>query len=553
MANRIFIDINTAVGRTSYRDSRFPFDEVTLEKEMAYYGINGYAAFNSEAVEYSFVKGNREILRMAENNKRIIPCGVVVPTLKYECDDWREYLDGLIRPASENHKIDVINRNIGMKAFHMYPVAMNYRFDPYYIREIAEYMIEKNIPLIIDNGQFEYRDLENVLAAFPKLNVILCKSRFPDTRNIYSVMDRFSNVYVDLCGNQGFDFIKICKKHFGIDRILYSSGYPYMCPGAAKGTIEYSDLNEEEKDKVAHGNIAGLLGINIADYKPYSDEERGIDTIASMAEKGEPFTGITVIDSHVHSFEESDFTNSSFPVVNASTTSLICKMDRMGVDKAFISVWEGLFTDGMSANETAIKEKLKHGDRIEFYSTCNGNYRKDIDEITEYHEKMRSQSNSKYNFIGIKPYYCYNGYDIEGPAYEKWYEYADKHHLLALIHVDGSCESAVKTNRLAKKYKNITFILAHAGQSYHAAEKMIPVAQENKNVMLEITYSSVTYGIIEYLVEKAGADKILYGSDSLMREPAAQLAWLCFAKISVEDKKKILGENAIKLLRKIKN
>ena len=54
--------------------------------------------------------------------------------------------------------------------------------------------------------------------------------------------------------------------------------------------------------------------------------------------------------------------------------------------------------------------------------------------------------------------------------------------------------------------------------------------------------------MIEFLVEQVGADRVLYGSDLPMRDPTPQLAWVCYAKISVDDKKKILAENFKKIL-----
>ena len=76
-------------------------------------------------------------------------------------------------------------------------------------------------------------------------------------------------------------------------------------------------------------------------------------------------------------------------------------------------------------------------------------------------------------------------------------------------------------------YPDITFVLAHSGMSY-----------------------AVARGMIEFLVEQVGADKVLYGSDFPMRDPAPQLGWVCYAKIPVEDKKKILAGNIRRLLER---
>ncbi|MBM4086006.1 MAG: hypothetical protein FJ272_14565 [Planctomycetes bacterium] len=45
------------------------------------------------------------------------------------------------------------------------------------------------------------------------------------------------------------------------------------------------------------------------------------------------------------------------------------------------------------------------------------------------------------------------------------------------------------------------------------------------------------------MVKEAGADKVIFGSDFPMRDPHPQLAWVVYAKLSFEDKRKILGEN----------
>ena len=103
-----------------------------------------------------------------------------------------------------------------------------------------------------------------------------------------------------------------------------------------------------------------------------------------------------------------------------------------------------------------------------------------------------------------------------------------------------------------EKYPNATFIVAHTGSSYENARYCIEAAKKYPNIMLEITYTSTARGMIEFLVDQVGADRVLYGSDLPMRDPSPQLAWVCYAKISVEDKKKILADNIKNIMAKRK-
>lgn len=58
----------------------------------------------------------------------------------------------------------------------------------------------------------------------------------------------------------------------------------------------------------------------------------------------------------------------------------------------------------------------------------------------------------------------------------------------------------------------------------------------------------MTWGVIEYFVKEIGAEKILFGTDSPMRDPRPQVGWLAYADISFEDKKLIFGGNMKRIL-----
>src|SRR3972149_1808936 len=68
-------------------------------------------------------------------------------------------------------------------------------------------------------------------------------------------------------------------------------------PGAAKAFVDYCTLGEEEKAKVAAGNIMRLTGIQ--EPKPY--QKKAIkDSILQLARQGKPLNDLLVIDSHAH-------------------------------------------------------------------------------------------------------------------------------------------------------------------------------------------------------------------------------------------------------------
>jgi predicted TIM-barrel fold metal-dependent hydrolase len=55
--------------------------------------------------------------------------------------------------------------------------------------------------------------------------------------------------------------------------------------------------------------------------------------------------------------------------------------------------------------------------------------------------------------------------------------------------------------------------------------------------------------VIEQLVNEAGADRVLFGSDTPLMDPRGQLGKIITADISDKAKEQILGLNAQRLLR----
>ena len=81
-----------------------------------------------------------------------------------------------------------------------------------------------------------------------------------------------------------------------------------------------------------------------------------------------------------------------------------------------------------------------------------------------------------------------------------------------------------------------------------ARAEAIAAAQKYPNVYLETCSTYRTPGVIEELVEKGGADRVLYGSDMPLMDPRPQIGKIITARISSEAKRMALGGNAARLL-----
>lgn len=528
MKQRLYFDVNAGIGRTSAREQRIPYKVESLLDDMRYYRVHGALVHSLAARDYAFTRGNSDMADALQEGNRLFGMAAVIPDIQFELSEGYGYYDSLVK--------------LGVRAFKIYPRSLRHGFDPFSLEKLAEYMVEKRIPLFVDTEEIELRDLRETLAAFPQLKIVLCNSSWGENRDVFSLMARFPNMYFDFSSNQANDILKICKKHFGIERVLYGSNYPNKVMGALKALIEYSGLSDEDKDRVSYKNAVELLRIEPDEIKPYGEEECMLDEIAKKVDLGEPLSDVLVIDAHTHMVDKEHRTTSLVMMLNSDEDNIIRKMDLLGIDRIITSPWEGITTDGISANETSLKAHNRYGNRIEVFATCNPNYKEDLDAVIDvYHEKHR--------FIGIKPYWPQHKYDLMGEKYAKWFEYGDKNRLIMLVH-SGNREIAEKVEKLSGKYRNMTFILAHSGISYDVARWNIDVAKKRENVYLEITYTSLTNGVIEYLVDEVGGEKVLFGSDQPMRDPAPQLAWVAYARISIEDKKKVLGENIYKLIER---
>lgn len=162
-----------------------------------------------------------------------------------------------------------------------------------------------------------------------------------------------------------------------------------------------------------------------------------------------------------------------------------------------------------------------------------------------------------FKFLKIYPSYIRR--PVDDPVYDPIYDWCNDRGAVIMSHSEvggekpsSADDTAPTTPRrfvgLAERYPRIRWVLAHAGRLPPGRVLSVQAAQARPNIYLETCSSGADAGTIEYMVEHAGAHRVLYGSDMPLMDSRFQVARIATADIPDEAKRQVLGLNAIRLL-----
>ena len=147
-------------------------------------------------------------------------------------------------------------------------------------------------------------------------------------------------------------------------------------------------------------------------------------------------------------------------------------------------------------------------------------------------------------FAGFKIHVSWNGYPYDGPRYLPLYEFAEARRLPILAHTWGD-ESVRALARSARAHPGVPFLAGHSGAG--DVEITLEEARRTPNLFLELTYSGGTPWLVERLVREVGAERVVWGSDTILFAASHQIGKVVFADISEAEQALVLGGNARRL------
>jgi predicted TIM-barrel fold metal-dependent hydrolase len=526
------------VGKKGPKDVETAYETEVLLEEMEWCGIQGALIAHSTAKEYDPIYGNRMLLRELKKSPRLFGVWTVMPHHTREFPNPKDAVKEMA--------------DYGIRVAKMYPRVHRYPFSIDFCGDLLSELERNNILLMVEGGhcynpdllepsnQVILSDLDAALTRFPRLNVLLLASRWESTRFVNALMRKHKRLHLELSNHQGNRAMEVFTEWYGADRVVFGTGALEKSAGAAKAFVDYCTLGEEDKAKIASGNIMRLTGIQKP--KPYPKKDMK-DPVLMLARQGKPLKDMLVIDSHAHISHDGAEGIGFLHQPYGDAKSMYDRAKLMGIDSMCISGFLAVWTDYEEGNlvvADAMKRfpKFYHG-----YAALQPQYVKNWNkEFKLWYEKHRMG--------GLKPYHPRTFIPYNDKAWAPWFEYGNRIRGYALIH--PSPDVVKEASDLAGKYPNISFILAHSGASFPDARKAIEVAVDYPNVFLEITLTSVTYRVIEFMVKHVGADRVLFGTDQPMRDPIPQFGWMAYSHCTPEEKKQMFGLNMQKILKRVR-
>jgi len=503
-------DSNCMLGRRSiHTPLGIPTTPAELLAEMDRLGIAEALVYHAMAIDGHPPEGNARLMREIEGHPRLHPCWVLLPTT------------GEMPPPAELVRQ---MKTHGVRAVRMCPNLHRYNFTETNVGDLLAALEAARIPLFVDFGvthwsstNTDWTRLDELCARYPDLPFIVVGEGPGAPRRLFPFWHKHRNLLLETSYYQIHQGLSEVANRFGPERLLFGTGLPTRAPGPPLAQLHNDFLTDAQREAIGGGNLRQLLGIR---------EYRRNGVLGPSLHYSGP-----IIDAHAHLG-----TWFSTYVHAGGADGLVRNMDRLGIRATAIIAFDAIGPDFRGGNDRVAEAMRAYPGRFLGYATVDPN---EPSAMTAELERCFNEL----GFHAIKFHCDTHGYPADGDNYRPALEYADAHGLAVLIH--GRI-----TEAMLKSYPRAQFLSAHVGGwDGRTPNDAVELTRAYPNIHCELCSSVCYNGVMEKLVELVGAERILFGSDTPLMDAGYQMGRVLGARLTPEEKEKILYRNAARLFR----
>ena len=243
-AELAFFDCNARIGTSAQPHPAQFLDKAGLLAEWDRLGIGGGLVYHAWAQEWSPEEGNAKLEEEIAGEARLLPIFAALPGATREMAPPAEF-------AAE------VRAKHG--AVRLFPRTHSFELTPWCCRDLLEALEAAQVPMQVDIAETSWGEIAVVLAAFPRLHVIVVGVSYGADRLLYPLWETHETLHVASATYQVHRGIETVCERFGPERIVFGTGLPVREGGGAIAQIAYAEVSEEARAAMAGGTMRGLL------------------------------------------------------------------------------------------------------------------------------------------------------------------------------------------------------------------------------------------------------------------------------------------------------
>ena len=240
-----FFDCEASFGLRGYKRENAPTTKEEMLGAFDRYGID-YALMRYEFANNGIIKeGDIELCDAIKDDERLFPMWYVMPHHTGEFPSPEELVS--------------LMKEKGVKAVAIQ--GANWTVAEWSVGELFRVLGKHRIPILVPISRIPngYNGLYELLKNHMDLRVILTGVGYTSLRDIYPLLSLFPNLYISTSTYKAYEGIEDTVERFGAERLIFGSGMPELSGAASVALITYARISDEDKQKIASGNIKKLL------------------------------------------------------------------------------------------------------------------------------------------------------------------------------------------------------------------------------------------------------------------------------------------------------
>ena len=490
-ADNGWIDINAQVGPVAGGARGAPLEDLVAERDS--HGVHRSVVRHRTALVGDSVLGNRALLDVCADDPRLLPLAVLSAD----------------RTGGPDQAAELANRVVGF-----WLEGRNAPGGGLASEALVQAAARTGKPLVVPVAGWGSASAIGAATEGLGVPVILVGSHYNTSVEDLAAGVRYEHLHFDTSSMAHLHAIETAVAAVGAERILFGSGSPLRAVQSSINAILSAAIPDAAKRSILAGNAARLFDLQVG--------EVGLPEVARPERS---------FDTHTHTGPL------PWDVPDLGDDALMPELQRFNTANAVASSILAIAADLEAGNRRTVEACARRTGLLGYLVA-------DPNDLEATREQLRRWGDEP-GIVGVKVHTEWSKRHTGSPEIAALFEVLADHGQPVKIHNDGP-DWDQHLLRIARKHPKLPIIIAHAGLGFPNLEGA-RIAAAADNIYAEMSSSFAQLATVREFIRTIPAERMLFGTDAPLLDPAFVLGTYQDAQIPAEDQARIYWDNAATL------